>query len=176
MKKIISIAAGAALTSVLFFSANPPTHAAADMFLKIDGIEGESTDSAHQGWIEVESLNWGGPNRSRLSRMQTSEPRMGSSGSLVITKRTDKSSANLFQYSNSGEHIPEIWVSIAGGQKEESYLVYVMTDAIVRSVSAGGSGDVAMEEITLSYRNIQWSYDKGSKDKKKDKYNIKEKE
>ena len=176
MKKIISIAAGAALTTVLFFGAHQPVLSAADMFLKIEGIEGESTDSAHQGWIEVESLNWGGPNLSRLSRMQTSEPRMGSSGSLVITKRTDKSSANLFQYSNSGEHIPEIWVSIAGGQKKESYFEYVMTDAIITSFSAGGSGDVAMEEITFSYRKIQWTYDQGSKDKKKDKYNIKEKD
>ena len=24
-----------------------------DSFLKIDGIQGESTDSKHQGWIEV---------------------------------------------------------------------------------------------------------------------------
>ena len=72
MKKIISIAAGAALTTVLFFGVDHPTLAAADMFLKIEGIEGESTDSAHQRWIEVESLNWGAPNRIRLFRLQTS--------------------------------------------------------------------------------------------------------
>lgn len=177
MKKFISIAAGAALTTVLFFGANPPTLAAADMFLKIEGIEGESTDSAHQGWIEVESLNWGGPNRSRLSRMQTSEPRMGSSGSLVITKRTDKSSANLFQYSNSGQHISEIWVSIAGEQKKESYFVYVMTDVRITSFSAGGSGgeSTMMEEVTFSYGKIQWGYDQVPK-KKEDKFDRKEKE
>ncbi len=178
MKKIISIAAGAALTTVLFFSVNPPTLAAADMFLKIEGIEGESTDSAHQGWIEVESVNWGGPNRSRLSRMQTSEPRMGSSGSLVITKRTDKSSANLFQYSNSGEHIPNMWVITPEKRGTEPFLKYELTDVIISSFVAGGSGgeSTMMEEVTFSYRKIQWDYDKGSKDKKKDKYNIKEKD
>jgi type VI secretion system secreted protein Hcp len=26
---------------------------ALDMYLQIDGIKGESADSAHQGWIEV---------------------------------------------------------------------------------------------------------------------------
>ncbi len=175
MKKIISIAAGAALTSVLFFGANPPTLAAADMFLKIEGIEGESTDSAHQGWIEVESLNWGGPNLSRLSRMQTLEPRMGSSGSLVLTKWNDRSSAHLLQYCSTGEQISKMIISDASGKKER-YMTYELSDVTIPSCSTGGSGDVAMEEITFSYRNIQWSYDKGSKDKKKDKYNIKEKD
>ena len=171
MKKIISIAAGAALTAVLFFSANPPTLAAADMFLKIEGIKGESTDSAHQGEIEVESFNWGGPNRSRLSRMQTSEPRMGSSGSLVITKRTDKSSANLSQYSNSGQHIPIMWVITPAKRGTERYLKYELTDVIISSFVAGGSGgeSAMMEEITFSYGEIQWGYDQAPK-KKEDKW------
>ena len=28
---------------------------AIDVYLQIDGIKGESTDSAHQGWIELTS-------------------------------------------------------------------------------------------------------------------------
>ncbi|MCJ7600165.1 MAG: type VI secretion system tube protein Hcp, partial [Desulfobulbaceae bacterium] len=31
----------------------------ADDFLKIEGIDGESTDDKHKGWIEVLSYNWG---------------------------------------------------------------------------------------------------------------------
>jgi len=31
----------------------------ADMFLKIDGIEGESTDSKHKNEIELQSFSWG---------------------------------------------------------------------------------------------------------------------
>ena len=30
-----------------------------DYFLKIDGIEGESSDDKHKGEIEVESFSWG---------------------------------------------------------------------------------------------------------------------
>lgn len=29
------------------------------MYLQIDGIKGESTDSTHQGWIEVSQAQWG---------------------------------------------------------------------------------------------------------------------
>ena len=30
-----------------------------DLFLKIDGITGESQDSNHKGWIAIESFTWG---------------------------------------------------------------------------------------------------------------------
>lgn len=32
---------------------------ATDVYLQIDGIKGESQDTAHQGWIEVTSAQWG---------------------------------------------------------------------------------------------------------------------
>jgi hypothetical protein len=32
---------------------------AIDVYLQIDGIKGESQDSAHQGWIELTSAHWG---------------------------------------------------------------------------------------------------------------------
>jgi type VI secretion system secreted protein Hcp len=32
---------------------------ATDVYLQIDGIKGKSTDSAHQGWIEIGSAHWG---------------------------------------------------------------------------------------------------------------------
>ncbi|MGF6275578.1 type VI protein secretion system component Hcp [Massilia sp. UYP11] len=32
---------------------------ATDVYLQIDGTKGESQDSAHRGWIEVTSAQWG---------------------------------------------------------------------------------------------------------------------
>ena len=32
---------------------------AVDAYLNIDGIKGESADSAHPGWIEITSASWG---------------------------------------------------------------------------------------------------------------------
>jgi hypothetical protein len=31
---------------------------AVDIYLKIDGINGESSDAGHKGWIECESVTW----------------------------------------------------------------------------------------------------------------------
>ncbi|MFC6051689.1 type VI secretion system tube protein Hcp [Acinetobacter portensis] len=32
---------------------------AIDIFLKIDGINGESKDSNHKDWIDVQDFSWG---------------------------------------------------------------------------------------------------------------------
>ena len=32
---------------------------AIDMFLKVDGVTGESKDSNHTGWTDITSFNWG---------------------------------------------------------------------------------------------------------------------
>ncbi|GLR10537.1 hypothetical protein COO59_11810 [Mixta theicola] len=39
-----------------------------DLFLKIDGIEGEAKDANHKGWITLSSFSWG---TSQPGKMQT---------------------------------------------------------------------------------------------------------
>ena len=40
---------------------------AADYFLKIDGVDGESIDDKHKGSIELESFSWGATHLNYLS-------------------------------------------------------------------------------------------------------------
>ena len=46
-----------ALVSALL--AYAPVFAAINLYLKVDGIEGESKDEAHQGWIDLSSFQFG---------------------------------------------------------------------------------------------------------------------
>ena len=39
-----------------------------DAFLKIEGIEGESTDKVHPGEIEIQSFSWGVSNTAQRRR------------------------------------------------------------------------------------------------------------
>ena len=32
---------------------------AADVYLQIDGVNGESNDDRHKGWIEIVAVDWG---------------------------------------------------------------------------------------------------------------------
>lgn len=40
---------------------------AIDIFLKIDGIEGESQNANHKKWIDVLSFNWGAQQPGNMS-------------------------------------------------------------------------------------------------------------
>lgn len=52
-----------------------------DIFLKIDGVTGESRDSRHQGWIQIESFSWGA---TQPSGMETGSGG-GSGKSYIVT-------------------------------------------------------------------------------------------
>ena len=130
--------------------------AAVDMFLKIEGIEGESKDKTHGKEIDILSLSWS-------SAMQSS--RAGGAGKasvedLSVTKYIDKATPKLFESLATGKHIAEakIVVRSAGGNPVE-YLKYTLQDIIVTSYSTGSSGeDRPTESVSFSYSKVEVEY------------------
>ena len=131
--------------------------AAVDMFLKIEGVEGESKDKAHGKEIDILSLSWS-------SAMQSS--RAGGAGKasvedLSVTKYIDKATPKLFESLATGKHIAEtkIVVRSAGGNPVE-YLKYTLRDIMISSYSTGGSSgdDRPTESVSLNFAQIKMSY------------------
>jgi type VI secretion system secreted protein Hcp len=132
--------------------------AAVDMFLKIEGIDGEASDKNHEGEIDVLSWSWG---------MTQSGSAGGGAGKvnvqdLSFTKFIDKSTPKLYEKLANGEHIPEIKLSISDKKYSgnETYLTYTLTDVLVSSVSTGGSDgkDRPTESISLNFEKIKITY------------------
>ena len=136
---------------------------AADIFLKIKTIDGESTDEKHKDWIEVLGFTWG-----------LSQPTSGSSSSggarsaeranhsnFSITKTMDKASPKLSLAVCKGEHIPEVTVSLhrATGEKQK-YMEYKMSDVMVTSFQLAGSngGGLPLENVSFDYGAIDLNY------------------
>jgi type VI secretion system secreted protein Hcp len=135
---------------------------AADMFLKIKTIDGESTDEKHKDWIEILSFNWG-----------LSQPTSGSSSSggarsaeranhsnFTIMKTMDKATPKLSLALCKGEHIPEVIVSLhrATGEKQK-YMEYKMSDVMITSFQENGSdGGIPMECVSFDYAKIDMNY------------------
>lgn len=73
------------------------------MFLKLDGIDGESTDARHNGEIDILGWSWG------LSQPMTTQSGAVSGKvaiqNLVIQKLVDLSSPALMLASAQGRHI-----------------------------------------------------------------------
>lgn len=134
---------------------------AADMFLKLDGIKGESTDKAHKEWIDIMSFTFGVSQSGTASMGGGAGAGKASFSDLAITKRADASTPMLMLNCASGAHIKQadLVVRKAGGNQEEYYKVK-MTDLLVSSFSNGGSdGDsVPLEQVSMNFSKIEFEY------------------
>lgn len=136
---------------------------AVDMFMKIDGVDGESSDDAHDKWIEILSYSHG-----------VSQPVSGASATggrtggradfqdLVVMKTIDNATCDLNIKCAKGEHIPmiELELCLATGDKH-CFMKYVLEDCIVTSISPGGSQSDEIkptEQVSFAYGKIKWEY------------------
>lgn len=133
---------------------------AADQFLKIDGIPGESTDEKHKGWIEILTFTHGviQPATAASSGGARSAER-ATLNDLTCAKNLDKATPKLFQYCCNGKHIKEVKIEAcrATGDKQK-YLEIVMSDVIVSSFSIGSGSDLPMDQISFNYGKIEYIY------------------
>ncbi|WP_020201797.1 MULTISPECIES: Hcp family type VI secretion system effector [Cupriavidus] len=133
-----------------------------DIFLKINGIDGEAEDATHKGEIEVLSWAW---NVSQQSNMH-----LGSGGGagkatvddLQFEHYIDRASPNLIQYCLLGKHIDEakLVVRKAGGNPLE-YIKLTMSDVLVTQVSPSGvaTGESRpRESVRLSFSRLKQEY------------------
>ena len=135
---------------------------AVDYFLKLEGIDGESTDDKHKGWIDITSFSWG----AQQSTSWGSGSGGGGAGKVSIsdfhfTKKPDKSSPIAFVKCATGEHIAtaKIVCREAGGEAVE-FLKFTLTDVLVSAIQFSGShaGDRGDESLSLSAGKIEVEY------------------
>lgn len=137
-----------------------------DAFLQINGIPGESTDSAHSNWIEVvdfmvgcEQPSASGPRSnagSATSGRVSCEP-------LRVRHLIDKASPKLYIACCKGQHIDKISMEVcrATGDKQVYYKVD-LEDTVVSRIETIGEGRsesaIPFEDVYLSYGKITWTY------------------
>jgi len=135
---------------------------ATDMFLKIDGMEGESTDDKHKNEIEVLSWSWG--------ETQTGVHSFGAGGGagkvnmqdFHFVMKVNKASPKLFLACATGEHIKKAILTCrkAGGTQQE-FLKWTFTDLLVSSYQTGGashSDELPTDQISLNYAQAEVEY------------------
>jgi len=133
---------------------------AVDMFLKLDGIKGESQDHKHKDEIHIQSWSWG------MSQTGTMGTGVGGGAGKVhvhdisITKAVDKSSPALMLHCCNGKHIPNGLVTVRkAGDKPLEYLKMKLTDIIISGVqNAGHGGDILTENLTLNFAKFHIEY------------------
>jgi type VI secretion system secreted protein Hcp len=141
---------------------------AVDMFLKVDGIDGESKDSKHAGEIDIESFSWG-------ATQQGAQATGGGGGAGKITmqdfhftKKIDKSSPKLMLACANGQHIPKVVLTVRkAGKDQQEFLKVTFTDVLVSSYQTGGSNngsEIPTDQISLNFAKIEKEYKEQQKD------------
>jgi type VI secretion system secreted protein Hcp len=135
------------------------------IFIKMDGIEGESTDARHKDEIDVLSWSWG--------VTQSSSPAAGGAGGagravpadLKFSHRIDFASPSLIKACASGRHIKEAVVSVqkAGADPRpgrDPFLTIRLFVVTVKSVEPGVSTleNSATETVGLAFSKMEFEY------------------
>ena len=134
---------------------------AMDMFMKIDGLKGESVDKTHAGEIDVMAWSWGVSNSGSAHVGGGAGAGKANVQDLSFTKYVDKSTPDMLLASCNGKHYASALLTVRkAGEKPLEYLKITMTEVLITSVSTGGSGgeDRLTENVTLNFASVKVDY------------------
>jgi len=133
-----------------------------DYFLKVDGIDGESTDDKHKNEIDVESFSIHAANEGDAAMRGGQGAGKVSMGDFQFVSRICKASPKLMEACATGKHIANATLTCrrAGGKQQE-YLKIKLTDLIVSSYGLAGSNGAQVlptDQFTLNFSKIEYEY------------------
>jgi type VI secretion system secreted protein Hcp len=133
---------------------------AADYFLQITGIAGESKEAKHKDWIDVLSWSFGESNPgvpSTGSGAGAGRVQMSDFNFMAVTS---KASPKLFLACATGQHMKEAKLSaVKTGGMQQEYLSWTFSDVLVSAYqTSGSSGDVSMDSVSLVFSKVQVQY------------------
>jgi type VI secretion system secreted protein Hcp len=128
--------------------------AIADMFLKLQGITGEASDTGHKGEIDVVSWSWG--MEASRSTGQTGKSTMSE---LHIVKRVDQSSPTLMTLLRQHKVIKQAQLTVRkAGDTPLEYFTIELEDALVTSLQTESQNTELVERVSLGFSKVRVSY------------------
>ena len=136
---------------------------AIEIFLKLDGISGESQKSGAEQWIEIFSFSNGASNPSSVAFGTGSGAGKVDLSSLSLQKQLDVSSPDLFLHCCNGSHIATGKMNVreaTGSETTQVYFQYDLTEVFIDSISWGGAagGGKPSESLSVSAKSLQVTY------------------
>jgi type VI secretion system secreted protein Hcp len=147
-----------ALATAAAASIAMPVPALAETFLRLDGIEGESTDEKHKNEIAILSFTQSWINSTTISGAGKGRVQCGA---ITLMKNIDKSSPVLVKKTIEGKHVPsgQITFRTEGGQATEYYTIK-LNEILITEVTQSDLADSAriIEKVVLNARRFEYEY------------------
>jgi type VI secretion system secreted protein Hcp len=137
---------------------------AIDAYLQIEGIQGESADSAHRGWIELTKVHMGvvQPRSTTVSTSGGHTSAHSEHRILTFSKLVDLASPVLMQHCSMGKTIPkaklEFMRADGQGQPVKYYAVELDNVMLAHMDQLMHDGGVLHDEIGLCFSRVKWTY------------------
>jgi type VI secretion system secreted protein Hcp len=136
---------------------------AADYYLQLDGIKGESTDSKHQGWIECTMVHWEikQPKSATASTGGGHTAERAELTEINISKLIDLASPMLAQTCACGKTIPKAKLEMlrADGNGEPiKYFEVELENVLIGHLAPSFGGDFPTETLGLKFSKVRWKY------------------
>jgi len=143
-----------------------------DYFLKVDGIDGESTDDKHKNELNILSWSFG----SRQPGASAVGGKGGGAGKvqfsdIEFTKYVDKASPKLMLACASGQHFDHVLLTCrkAGGTNPVEYLKIKLSDVLISSQETVSNFDgsvsatqfkeaLPLDKFSLNFAQIDVTY------------------
>ena len=154
------------LLIALLLIAGARAQSGSQFFVKVAGIDGESTAESHANEIDVFSFKLGVAQKGITDFGGGAGAAKATFLPVMIHKNVDVSSPQLFLACTTGKHIPKVELKAARlmGEILTDYLVITLTDVIISSVnheSADTDGNTTfLESVALNFSKIEISYKK----------------
>ena len=128
-----------------------------DYFLKIDGVDGESTDDRHKNEIQIESWSWGASTATSPSNNRAGRACVGA---FNFAKPVDKSSPLLMANAVSGMAFKQATLSARkAGKGQQEYLKVTLENVLVSSYQAGGASEaLPTDQFSLNFSKMTVQY------------------
>jgi type VI secretion system secreted protein Hcp len=120
------------------------------MYLKVDGVIGESKDSNHREWIDLRSMDWGASQPGSMTTGGGGGIGKVSFNDLNVVARIDKAAPAIMKFCANGKHIGKVEVSVckAGGTQIE-YSKFTLEEVLVTSVTY--TADKDSDSLLVNY-------------------------
>lgn len=142
------------VAGILFLCQLTISHAL-DVFVLIDGVQGEEMDPLHPGWIRVQNVTWGHGEAPPGSAVKVQFER------FVITKVNDSTSALLAQAAATGQPFKDVKLemvkTVEGSKKVVVNRIKLVGARVAHyQASAHGGGQIPADSISFSFDKITW--------------------
>jgi type VI secretion system secreted protein Hcp len=132
---------------------------AVDVFLKIAGIEGESSDATHKNEIDVLSYGFGISQTGTMSYGGGGGAGKANFGDFSFMMRMNKATPKLMDHCAKGSHIKDAVLTCRkAGDKQQEYMIYKFYDLLISSYQTSASSEEPTESIAFNYSKLEMEY------------------